>query len=418
MKKPLITLLLISTLLTPVQFLRADKNLETEGTFASQIIAIAEYIKRTLLPQRHKPLSDAELRESIQSAHTWFIKAQEESGHFRYEYVPYENEYLEGDNIVRQAGALYVLGEIARRDKEHTLITKEMAEKAIGFFENISVTDDREEYHFRCIALNGISSTCKLGATSLALSGMLGYLDAYPEERATYEPLVESYVTYILQMKKPDAGFRNIHYTDQTKQKKKESSFSNGEALLALVRYYKQNPREDVKIVIDDTFEYLKDQPFDSALYLWMMAALKDMHELWGKEEYITYGKAFTDWRITRVSRFRNTIKNYCAYTEGIVSAYNLLEKNLDKLERETLRAEISYWNNKNIKLQITEKDLYRLFNKKDGLGLAMEKLEKPTLAFGGFLTAENEQTQRIDFTQHCATTYVQTLVDINGVSL
>lgn len=37
--------------------------------------------------------------------------------------------------------------------------------------------------------------------------------------------------------------------------------------------------------------------------------------------------------------------------------------------------------------------------------------------ALGGFLTGENELTQRIDFTQHCVSAYLQKRVDMDGLS-
>jgi len=361
-------------------------------------------------------MSNDNLRKIITSANTWFIENQEDSGHFKYEYVPYEDEYLNGDNIVRQAGALYALGEITRRDKERKIATRDTIKNAISFFKSLSMKDDRDEYAFRCIVENSNSSKCKLGATSLALSGILGYLQEYPEETNEYESLIESYVTYILKMKKPNAGFKNTHRLDRNSQYLSESSFSNGESLMALVRYYQWNPRENVKEVIDETFEYLSSKPYDTALYLWMMAALKDMYELWEKDEYITYGKDFTDWRVKEAFRAKNTKRNYCAYSEGIVSAYSFLKNNINQIDQENLRAEIAYWNNKNKILQLDKEDQYRLLQENDTL--VIKKLKQQKKAIGGFLTEESEPTERIDFTQHCIGAYVQTLVDINDSSL
>ncbi|MDB9944387.1 hypothetical protein OAD26_00100 [bacterium] len=410
--KSFVTLSLLIALMLPVSPASA-KGVGDDTIYIGQLKAIVAYIQETLLPQQHTALTHDELREIISGGVTWFENAQEEGGHFKYEYAPYDNEYLEDDNIVRQAGGLYMLGEVARRDASHTLNIQQTAEQAIAYFESLSRTDEYNGREFQCIVINKVSSTCKLGATSLALAGILGYVEAHPEKREQYDELIENYTTYILAMKKEDEGFRNQYRVGESSQKEKESSFSNGESLMALARYYQYNPREDVREVIDATFQYLKDQPYDAPLYLWIMAALKDMHELWESEEYITYAKAYTDWRVAHVSRFKHTNRNYCAYSEGIASAYSLLEDHLEEEARLTLRSELAYWNSKNAKLQLTADSLYKILPM-DNVP-TMQYLKKPSYAVGGFLTAHDEVTERIDFTQHCVTTYIQTLVDIEG---
>jgi len=378
-----------------------------------QITALTRYIDHNFLPLSEEPLSNSELRAIIDGSQNWLREAQEDGGHFRYEYFPYEDTYGEDDNIVRQAGALYSLGEIARRDPDKKLDSAETIEKAIGFFEGLSIDGSMDEEEFRCIALNRVSSKCKLGATSLALAGILGYLEQHPEKYEEHEDLVEDYVAFVLAMKKPGEGFRNIYNAKAGSQTKKESSFSNGEALMVLTRYYLTNPDEEIKDVIDAGFDHLKDQPFDSALYLWIMAALKDMNELWDKDAYISYGKDYTAWRIEGGGGFKKSTRNFCPLTEGLVSAYTLLENDMTEFEKDSLKAEIDYWNIKNGTLQLTSDDIYRLNNTEGGPSFG--SLDKPERAIGGFLTGRDILAQRIDFTQHCVTTYVQTLVDVNG---
>lgn len=412
--KHFLSLLLIFAIALPHLGHAASSNAET--TINLQLRAIADYIERTFLSVSDTPLSKQSHREMITKAVDWFRVTQEENGHFRYEYLPYNDEYARDDNIVRQAGALYVLGEVARRDVQNKFELADTIERAIDYFDGHSETDGREAFNFRCITRRESSSECVLGATSLALAGILGYIEKQPNQKSKYADLIESYVTYILKMKKPDTGFRNVHRVGSSPQDSAESSFSNGEALLALVRYYQYNPREDVRAVIDDSFSYLRTQPFDSALYLWIMAALKDMNTLWKDPAYVSYASAYTDWRVDHVARFKRTKRNYCAYTEGIASAYSILANSLSQKERNQLRTEIAYWNNKTATLQLNDDDMYRVIPRDDTLEL--KHLERPLQALGGFLTAEDQPAERIDFTQHCLSTYIQTLVDIEGGTL
>jgi hypothetical protein len=174
----------------------------------------------------------------------------------------------------------------------------------------------------------------------------------------------------------------------------------------------------DAKIqkVIDDTFTYLDAQEFDTALYLWMMAALKDMHTMHPKNEYLSYGKEFTLWRMQHLLPARTTNRNYCAATEGLVSAYSLLENSMTAAEKAHLRTEIDFWNLKNSGLQIGPLDSFRLHS--DEGKPAFAEVQDMAQSMGGFLTADNERTQRIDFTQHCLSTYIQTLVDVDNQAL
>lgn len=45
---------------------------------------------------------------------------------------------------------------------------------------------------------------------------------------------------------------------------------------------------------------------------------------------------------------------------------------------------------------------------------LELLRVVNPAVARGGFLAGETELTQRIDFTQHCISAYLQKLVDID----
>ncbi|MCK5027890.1 MAG: hypothetical protein KAS07_05720, partial [Candidatus Pacebacteria bacterium] len=337
-----------------------------------------------------------------------FKNAQEENGHFRYEYVPYENKYLEDDNIVRQAGAMYVLGEVLRRDTNNTYDLKENVERAALYFEKLSLKDEYEGRQLQCVVGKKGSRTCVLGTTSLVLVGLLDLVERYPSLAEEYAEIIDEYAEYLVAMKKEDTGFRNYYYVGREEQSDKESSFSTGEALLALVRYYRFHPTDEVKQVIDNTFEYISSEEvsFDFGLYLWAMAALKDLNEIDSQERYVSYVQDYTDWRIDGFQHRRGSTHNMCAYVEGVISAYSVLEPNVKEEQKEKYLNEINYWLGQSAKLQITEEDTDRLIYEDSTAHFAT--LADPDQAIGGFLTGERELTQRIDFTQHCLNSYVQ----------
>jgi hypothetical protein len=358
---------------------------------------------------------EEETNKIISRGIDWFKNAQEENGHFRYEYMPYEDRYLNDDNIVRQAGAMYALGEVLRRDTANVYDLKNAVERSAAYFKNLSRRGEYDGKKFQCVVSKKGSNTCVLGTTSLVLVGLLDLIERHPSLAEEYVEMIDDYAEYLVAMKKESTGFRNYYYVGKEAQSDKESSFSTGEALLALVRYYRFHPTDEVKQVIDDTFEYISSDevPFDFGLYLWAMAALKDLYMIDPQEKYVSYVQDYTDWRIYGFQRRKESTHNMCAYVEGVVSAYSTLEPHATEAEKEKYLDEISYWLGKSAKLQLTEKDTNRLmYSDRKAYFLT---LSNPARAIGGFLTGEREFTQRIDFTQHCLSSFVQKKVDIDG---
>lgn len=401
--------LLFAALATPGVASAASESLETQ---LHKLGALVSFLERELNYVDPTLLSAEEMRDIAIDGTRFLQNAQEENGHFAYEYAPYEDHYLPGDNIVRQAGALFQLGEVAWRDSDSSLDVGATIKSAIEYFENLSRKDSVDDTDVRCVVEDEDSRRCKLGATALALVGVLGYVEANPDEAEEYDALIDDYASYILASQKDEGGFRYIHRVGSDSQSDRESSFSNGEALLALVRYYQYEPKEEFKEAAQSAYDYLEAQEFDTASYLWVMAALKDMQTLWPDERYAAYARSFTDWRVAGVARNKYTKHNYCAYTEGVVSAYSVLEDTSTPAQRQSLRGEIDFWNTKNSTLQIKDAERYR-YRLEDG---KLQLLEIPDIsqARGGFLTGQDALTQRIDFTQHCISAYLQVLVDID----
>src|SRR3989338_5553310 len=145
--------------------------------------------KEIVIPPVSEPLNHLKIREIIAKSVQWFKEAQEQSGHFRYEYAPFMNIYGSDDNIVRQSGALYILGEVFIRDHNNRYTLKD-----------------------------GGNNRCTLGTSGLALVGILDLIKKHPELESQYRPLIGGYASYILAMKKPNEGFRGYYYFagDQT----------------------------------------------------------------------------------------------------------------------------------------------------------------------------------------------------------
>lgn len=409
-------LLFLYTLSVPFGVHASEKKISSLEDHLYQLQALVTYTEQSYTQKNHT-LTETELRSLITEGVHYLVQAQEGNGHFAYEYEPYADTYRNDDNIVRQAGALYALGEVVRLSNTADPVLNEAIESAIEYFDNLSEADTVSSISFRCIVDGTKSSRCKLGATSLALSGILSYVSRYPEKQAVYAALIDDYIAYILVSKKEDGGFRSVHNIGTKSRIASESPFANGEVLLALVRSYQYNRDETIKQYALATYEYLALQEFDTALYLWIMAALKDMQMLWSNESYSTYAKEFTSWRVDGVAYRKGTDKNYCAYAEGVASAYSVIKDSLSLKEKEMLESELAFWNTHNSHLQIGQNARYRFAYTPEN-DLQLHAIKNPEQAQGGFLTSEENPTLRIDFTQHCVSAYLQTLVDINKKEL
>lgn len=401
----------------PIASHAAEPDRDSLSHQIESLSAMVRYLVETHnLAPLNAPTSDA-LRESINSGTDWLILAQESDGHFAYEYAPYEGTYLSGDNIVRQAGALYELGEVLRRQQTPDPAIAAAMESSIAYFEGLTREDTFLKVTAKCIVEHENSDRCKLGATSLALLGILSYIDVYPEKAAQYDDLIDGYVKHILNSKHIRGTFRSLHYIGSHRQPNKESSFADGEAVLALVRYYQYKQSGVVKSVVEDSIEELKGREFDSPLYLWIMAALKDWQHIEPNADYVSYAEEFTNWRVSRVAPYKSTRKNYCAYAEGLASAYSILKDEVSSERAAALRRELDYWNARNLRLQVDASTRLRYAEGDDG-SLTLLSIDDMDTAEGGFLTSQDVLTQRIDFTQHCISASLQTLVDIDNEAL
>ena len=406
--------LLCLCLSSPVLALDNQDDMSLAEKVASRQNDLAKY-QALFDPSLIKPLSPNEMRAVITAGVNWLKNSQEPNGHFRYEYDPFSGTYGNDDNIVRQAGALYQLGEIIRRDKNNLYQLDETITRAVPYFQALTKPGTYGDKKFRCISDSIESPVCKVGATGLVVTGLIGFIEARPQESPRYLPLIDDYMTYILAMKKENAGFRNVFHTGTGIPDDTESSYGNGEALLALVRYgrYKGFPSQ-IRKEIDNALTYTRlKHSSDAALYLWAMAALKDMYQINPAKEYFDYAKADTDARMEPFPQKRTSGYNYCSYIEGVVSAYPILQKHLSSETLMKYKEEIDFWLAKSALLQMKPADLIA----SDLTGAKFVKAPNSKLALGGFLTAHTQPTQRIDFTQHCISSYVQTLIDINGLT-
>lgn len=361
-------------------------------------------------------LDNQELLKTINAATKWLKQSQEANGHFRYEYMPFLDRYILDDNSVRQAGTVFILSEVMKVDEKNNFELKNTVENGLKYLNENSINANFNNYEFRCVKLN--ETKCDLGAVSLVLISYLNLVEKYPELTNKYSDLIQQNLNFILAMKLPEKGFRGNYYLNGG-QSNTESDFYNGEALLALTNFYIKNSDPEIKKIIDEAMNYFNDhysEIWNNSFYLWGMAAIKDLYQIDPQEKYFKFTKDYTDWRISGFKEKRDTNRNVCAYLEGIVSAYSIIKTNISETEKVSYLEEINFWLNQSKSLQIKRGD--RITTTFNGSKTQKLGLKKPSRAIGGFLSGLNEPVLRIDFTQHCLSSFLQKYADIDKLSL
>ena len=411
---------LVFIFIIPTQFVFAEElvgedalkaELTAQILYLTQVVEdLQTQVNNHLAVQQKKYIYDSQ--EIISNSVTWLKNAQESNVHFNYEYLPFLYRYLEGDNIVRQAGTLYELGEVFSRDNDNVYELEKNIDLSISYFLDNTISGSYNGYSFRCIKKDDLR--CSLGATSLALVGIIDGISHSDKLLAKYSELARDYKNFLLAMKKEKEGFRTYFYT-KGNQKESQSPFSTGEAFLALARYNIFDKNKDITDVLDNTFEYFKtdDIRFDTSLYLWAMAGVKTLFMSEQKEEFVSFVKEVTARRVAPYINYRNSTRNRGGYVEGLASAYTVLSGNLLDSELSRYEEEINFWLDKISILQVKEDFTMSVsINNGEKEELVVKDAGK---AVGGFLSGLNEPVQRIDFTQHSLSAYLQKYVDIDG---
>jgi len=390
--------------------------------FLMGLLAIGQACAQTETPAVKKVatvLSDTEIQKVIKDSISWFSAAQTASGRFNYEYAPFWDRYTEDDNMVRQTGVLYILGEILNRDKsdKYSRSIKHLMTDSISYFQDNTAKGEYNGKKFQCLTKD--DKKCTMGGTSLALVGMINLVQKYPELEKDYLPLMTDYASYIVAMRNEGKGFKENYYLIG-EQSDTETTFSNGEAFLALVRYDQYKPSDAIKTLINDSYNYFSDiygKNHDNNFYLWGMAAIKDLNAKNPDKKYFDFVKKYTDERMKPYKNRRQNDSNVGAYIEGITSAYSIMEKSLTEAEKKVYIGEINYWlmKTKDLQIQSDTKLRTKYGTSEDTYYLRVKNNKK---AVGGFLASASEPYQRIDFTQHAVSAYLQKLVDIDGGAL
>jgi hypothetical protein len=333
-------------------------------------------------------LGAAKALEQAQLAAHYMAAAETAEGAFPYEYDFAAGALTSGDNVVRQAGAGFALAQYLQATGDTSV--KQRIVSALGYYRALSVAHGDGEL----LTGSGKEEDGNPGATALALLTELYYFEATGDTAFAADR--QLWLRGLATLQLAEGGFRTRSVS------KKQSSFYDGEAWLALAQYQVLFPDDAVAAAMLKTAE-----PHMIALYgtlpdigfaHWGLLAAALRYGVTHDKRYLGFITTLARAHLTVLAPKMSRNANACSAVEGFSAAAVALidgkaESDLVKALIKRSGAELK----KSISMQIQpgQKQIPR----DDKL-----TLDDPKIAdfAGAFLNGRYTMKTRIDFTQHC----------------
>lgn len=225
------------------------------------------------------------LQGSLVRQGKWFVRNQTEEGDFVYERISATGEVKEGNNIVRQAGALYGLGQLYAHTKDPEIART--LEKGLAYFRGLTATISAEA---SAITHNDATQT---NTTALLVLGLVEYMEA-DEALQTTDNLeyLARLSNYLVSTQTSSGAYINTYVPTPT-----ESDYNNGETMYALIRSYrltrKQSYLLSVKRMANYAMFHYGKLDFNSSFFSWGMAGFAHLYRVEPNEKYWQFMQAY-----------------------------------------------------------------------------------------------------------------------------
>jgi hypothetical protein len=311
----------------------------------------------------------------------------------------------QGDNQVRQAGALWGVSLIHRENPSPE--SKAAVEKGLDFFRNISQKDEAGNT-FVVYPKDSQGSTGTIALLVLSLTELL-QTEISSTEREQYSEELNGYLGFLLTLRDEKGQFFSRFDLKTGEGFGKPSPYFDGEALLALTRAQKYTETDGLVEMIMESASVMysehiikarainPDSDTTKGFYQWGSMAFYEIYTA-GWDGYEVYAERTIElayWMIDThrtLERTRNTAYAY----EGMISAWELarLTGDTDALRKIG---------------KVIDTGLYKLTSWQVGSSIANRYIkrfmalnpQKDPLAHGGITNKKDETTLRIDVTQH-----------------
>jgi hypothetical protein len=334
--------------------------------------------------------------QRIRLAAAQMLRLQLDSGLFVYEHDFLSGANSTANNIVRQAGAGFALGEYYRFSRD-PFAARALKLALEGYRRSSVAWKDG-----LLLAANGKLQQAKAGATALAILTLLLASDDTDALRS--DELLDDWVEGILGLQLAHGGFEAKPGTG------KQSAYSDGEIWLALATH--------VDILGDDSDKRVRaalrraDERFitqygaqpEIGFFHWGMMAASLRYRT-------TRDPAFTTFIAEQITHYLEQMRprvssksNSCYSVEGMLSALEALQlAGVEDKLREKIRKRVGKEMKKNQKLQILPEQKRIRFGRNHYL--AVPHLDRYA---GAFLNGRYRPQIRIDATQHCLSALIK----------
>ena len=281
------------------------------------------------------------LSRSIQLGTGFLLTHQRPEGNFDYEYDWHEDAFSDEDQETRQAGALWGLTLLYQDDRRPLLAAA--IERGLDFFDEHS----RLNKGVRCTVYPG-SGEGVTGTVALVALSYIEYLRVAPnlasERRTLFEARLGEYLQMLSKAAHPSGLWYGGFDLGTCKPHGDPSSYSDGEALLALVKAAKYLGHKELlpdivrgaaagkRINVDQALAKAPDSDVTKGFYQWSTMAFYELatSDLPDTKIYGDTVLRLADWMIDEhaiLSRNRNTGYAF----EGLTHAYALAKQRGDR---------------------------------------------------------------------------------------
>ncbi|MBX3205700.1 MAG: hypothetical protein KF764_11575 [Labilithrix sp.] len=288
----------------------------------------------------------AELETSLTLGTEFLVAHQRDAGNFDYLYDWKARTYSADDNEVRQAGALWGLALIAQHEgpPRAPASLRPALEKGLRFFDERAGTTSAGG-RFPTYDVEGTASDSGgVGMAALVTLAAIDFVRGLPrdDERAIelWTSRANAYVAYLVESRDDDGLWRGKYRYDGGAAFGGRSPYSDGEALLALVKAMKYLGRDDLapivkkaaaaghRVHVEQALAKDPDSDTTKGFYQWSSMAFYELAtSSWGGDA--PYGEwllSLADW-VLDVHRVLDRQRNTGYAFEGIVSAYAWAER-------------------------------------------------------------------------------------------
>jgi UDP-N-acetylmuramoyl-tripeptide--D-alanyl-D-alanine ligase len=292
------------------------------------------------------------LDASIKLGTRFLLAHQKPAGNFDYEYDWRARLFSDDDQETRQVGALWGLTLLYQENRSPELAAA--IERALTFFDEHS----RVVKGARCTVYAEGGPAGRAGTIALMALAYIEYLraatDLSSEQRALHEGRLNQYLKTLVRNVHPSGLWYGEYDLQTCRPRGQPSSYSDGEALLALVKAAKYLERKDLLPVIMSAAAAGKRQNIDEALatepdsdvtkgyYQWSSMAFYELATSDFPDTRI-YGDTLlrlADWMID-VHRVLMRTRNTGYAFEGIIHAYALAKQRGDSVRQAKYRCVI-----------------------------------------------------------------------------